>query len=60
MKVAPFCQLPERAKKMVICNLQETPKDNKAKMIVRAKTDDFMIALFKVILVTIDKKLRKK
>jgi len=39
MLVAPSCSLPSNAKKMVICNLQKTPYDNDAVLLLRGKTD---------------------
>lgn len=46
MKVSPFCELPTKAKKMIICNLQPTPKDKKANLIIHSKIDDLIEALF--------------
>ena len=41
MSVSPFCILPPLARKMVICNLQETPYDNRA-LKLDMKCDDVM------------------
>jgi len=42
MLVAPACVLPGYAKKMVICNLQKTPYDDEAKLLLRCKTDTLL------------------
>jgi len=49
MRVRPACELPTYGKKnggkMVIVNLQKTPYDSEAAMLVRCTTDDFMTLL---------------
>jgi NAD-dependent SIR2 family protein deacetylase len=45
MTISPFCDLPSRAKKMVICTLQETPYDPKAAIKIHSKCDDLMRAV---------------
>jgi NAD-dependent SIR2 family protein deacetylase len=49
MRVRPACELPTYGKKnggkMVIVNLQKTPYDSEASMLVRCTTDDFMTLL---------------
>lgn len=46
MEITPACNLPLRAVrkggKMVIINMQKTPKDKKAVLVIRAKVDDVM------------------
>jgi len=42
LTVEPFCSLPRNAKKMVICNLQETPYDNEANLKINSKCDTVM------------------
>jgi len=39
MLVVPACLLPGYAKQLVICNLQKTPCDEKACLVIHAKTD---------------------
>jgi mono-ADP-ribosyltransferase sirtuin 6 len=40
LRIEPAGSLPAMGKQFVIVNLQETPYDNKAKLIVRAPVDD--------------------
>jgi len=51
MRVAPACNLPEKSYKnkghLVICNLQKTPYDKYAALVIHAKTDTVMQLLFK-------------
>jgi len=42
MLVTPACILPGNAAKMVICNLQKTPYDDTAILLLRGKTDTFI------------------
>jgi len=42
MLVTPACILPGNSAKMVICNLQKTPYDDKAILLLRGKTDSFI------------------
>jgi mono-ADP-ribosyltransferase sirtuin 6 len=42
LRIEPAGSLPTRAKRFVIVNLQETPKDKKAAMIIRAPVDQVM------------------
>jgi len=39
MQVSPFCNLPPIAKQMVICNLQKTPYDSQAKIVIHQRCD---------------------
>jgi len=39
MTISPFCVLPELAKKFVICNLQPTPYDDKAAIVIHSRID---------------------
>lgn len=45
LRIEPAGSLPTLAKRMVIVNLQETPKDAQAHLIIRAKVDDVMQSL---------------
>lgn len=45
LRIEPAGSLPLRAKRFVIVNLQETPKDQDAAMIIKAKVDDVMESL---------------
>jgi len=51
MRVAPACNLPEKSYKnkghLVICNLQKTPYDKYAALVIHAETDMVMQLLFK-------------
>uniref|UniRef100_A0A6B2LEL2 Regulatory protein SIR2 homolog 7 n=1 Tax=Arcella intermedia TaxID=1963864 RepID=A0A6B2LEL2_9EUKA len=51
MRVAPACNLPEKSYKnkghLVICNLQKTPYDKYASLVIHAQTDLVMQLLFK-------------
>jgi NAD-dependent SIR2 family protein deacetylase len=51
MRVAPACNLPEKSYKnkghLVICNLQKTPYDKYAALVIHAETDKVMKLLFK-------------
>lgn len=42
LRIEPAGELPTYAKQFVICNLQETPYDEEATLIVRAPVDDVM------------------
>jgi NAD+-dependent protein deacetylase sirtuin 6 len=42
LRIVPAGDLPTFAKKFVIVNLQETPYDSKAALVIRAKVDDVM------------------
>ena len=46
MQITPACNIPLRCLKgggkLVIVNLQKTPKDKKASMVIHAKADDVM------------------
>jgi len=39
MTISPFCNLPELAKKYVICNLQPTNYDDGAELVIRTRID---------------------
>jgi NAD+-dependent protein deacetylase sirtuin 6 len=49
MRVSPACNMPESSYKngghLVICNLQKTPYDKYASLVIHAKTDDVMTRL---------------
>lgn len=45
LRIEPVGSLPLRAKRFVIVNLQETPKDAHAAMIIKASVDDVMDSL---------------
>lgn len=45
LRIEPVGQLPLRAKRFVIVNLQVTPLDDAAAMVIRAKVDDIMVSL---------------
>ena len=45
LRIEPAGSLPTLAKKFVIVNLQETPYDNKAALLIRARVDDVMQSL---------------
>mmetsp|Transcript_30951 Transcript_30951/g.34520 ORF Transcript_30951/g.34520 Transcript_30951/m.34520 type:complete len:390 (-) Transcript_30951:184-1353(-) len=45
MRTGPFCNLPPKAKKMVIVNLQPTPYDSKATIKINAPCDKVMTYL---------------
>lgn len=57
MKVSPACNYPIRAVKnqgkMVICNLQVTPYDKYATLLIRARTDQIMELLMQELGLTI-------
>jgi len=57
MRVAPACNLPEKSYKnkgnLVICNLQKTPYDKYASLVIHAKTDQVMELLCKELNITI-------
>ena len=42
LRIEPAGSLPLNAKKFVIVNMQVTPKDNDAELVIRAKVDDVM------------------
>jgi len=42
LRIEPAGSMPQLAKKFIIVNLQRTPYDSKAKLIIRAKVDDVM------------------
>ena len=42
LRIEPAGELPTFAKQFVICNLQETPYDDQATLIIRAPVDDIM------------------
>lgn len=45
LRIEPAGSLPTLAKKYVIVNLQETPKDQEAVMVIRGRVDDVMSSL---------------
>jgi NAD-dependent SIR2 family protein deacetylase len=49
MRVSPACNLPESSYHnggyLIICNLQRTPYDKYAKLVIRTETDNLMIML---------------
>lgn len=55
MLVVPACLLPGYAKKMVICNLQKTPYDDKACLVIHAKTDTVLKLLLEELKVELPK-----
>lgn len=54
LRIQPAADLPSRGKRFVIVNLQVTPYDPKAELIIRAKVDDVMSGLLEGINVTLD------
>lgn len=42
MRVSPANKFPQMASDMVICNLQPTPLDHRASLVIRARTDEVM------------------
>jgi len=60
MRVSPACNLPEKSYKnkghLVICNLQKTPYDKYAALVIRAKTDHVMELLFQELALVIPSK----
>jgi len=59
MRVSPACNLPEASYKngghLVICNLQKTPYDKYAALVIHAKTDDVMTLLMEELKLEIPK-----
>jgi len=55
--VSPACNLPEKSYKnkghLVICNLQKTPYDKYASLVIYAKTDHVMELLCQELSITI-------
>lgn len=49
LRIEPAGMLPTLAKKFVIVNLQETPYDTAADLVIRAKVDDVMGAMMKLL-----------
>lgn len=49
LRIEPVGSLPLRAKRFVIVNLQETPKDAHAAMIIKASVDDVMDSLMEAL-----------
>jgi len=49
LRIEPAGSLPSLAKKFVIVNLQETPYDSEAALVIRARVDDVMNALMEQI-----------
>lgn len=51
LRITPVCDLPEQVQshggKLVIVNLQETPKDHRADLVIHAKCDQVMALLLK-------------
>mmetsp|Transcript_26920 Transcript_26920/g.63230 ORF Transcript_26920/g.63230 Transcript_26920/m.63230 type:complete len:324 (+) Transcript_26920:109-1080(+) len=47
LRIEPVGSLPLRAKKIIIVNLQVTPKDEMASFVIRAKVDDVMETLMR-------------
>mmetsp|Transcript_16554 Transcript_16554/g.30121 ORF Transcript_16554/g.30121 Transcript_16554/m.30121 type:complete len:303 (-) Transcript_16554:485-1393(-) len=45
LRIEPAGGLPTRAKQFVVCNLQVTPYDKEAALVIRAKVDDVMAGL---------------
>lgn len=45
LRITPAADLPLQAKEFVIVNLQETPHDRKARLVIRARVDDVMTNL---------------
>ncbi len=49
LRIEPVGSLPLRAKRFVVVNLQETPKDCDAAMIIKAPVDDVMASLLQAL-----------
>lgn len=49
LRIVPAGQLPLRAKKFVIVNLQNTPYDSEAELVIHAKVDEVMTGLMKLL-----------
>jgi len=55
LTVTPASKLPQKAKTLVIVNLQKTPVDNKAKLRIFAPADKVMKMLLKKMEVKVEK-----
>jgi len=49
LRIEPAASLPLLAKRFVIVNLQKTPKDDSASLIIHAKVDDVISEILKMI-----------
>jgi len=48
LRTSPLCEMPLESKKMIIVNLSSTPYDSQATLLIRAKTDDFMKEIVRI------------
>jgi len=48
MGTSPFCDMPPKAKSMVLCNLSKTSYDSKAKLTFQLPCDEFMHKVVKI------------
>jgi len=53
MKTSPFCEMPLLAKKMIIVNISPTPYDDRATLLIRTQTDNFMREVVRIMEVSL-------